>query len=221
MSVITISRQIGSGAEEVARLVCERLGYAYFDKNFLVDEAIKMGLSESEIVELSEETYKAKTFLENLFSPGARTVASVAIRRRNETGIEKKYIRHLDELDCIDMIRTVIEATYRRGNIVIVGRGGQVILQKKPDVLHVRLIAPLEVRIQRIMGQEGMDADKARQYIQERDKATFEYLERFFKVQWDDPTLYNLTINTGEHNYIGAAATIIHAVEQLGVREAV
>lgn len=50
MPVVTISRQVGSGAEEVAKLVCERLGYAYFDKNYLVSEALQTGLTEKEIV---------------------------------------------------------------------------------------------------------------------------------------------------------------------------
>ncbi len=218
MAVITISRQVGSGCRQIVEQVCQRLGYSYFDKNLLVREATRLGLSEQEIIDFSEESYKTRTLLENLFAPGARILARVPICRRDESGVEKKYIRHLDEIDAIHMIQTVLHAAYRRDNIVIVGRGGQVILQKKPDVLHVRLVAPLEARVRRLQEQEGWDAEKARQYALERDRATAEFLYRFFKVEWDDPTLYNLVIDTGQVDLSAAADQIIQAVERLPVR---
>ena len=218
MAVITISRQAGSNGQKIARQLCDLLGYSYFDKGLLVSEAIKIGLTEQEIIDFSEENYKAKTLLEKLFSPGARKVSSTEIRRwDDETGVEKKFIRHLDESDYIGMIRQVMNAAYQRGNVIIVGRGGQVILQKKPDVLHVRLVAPLELRISRIQEREKWDAETALQYVLERDKATTEYLYRFFKVQWDDPTLYNLTLDTGTRSIEEIVGLIDEKVQKLPV----
>lgn len=196
MAVITISRQVGCGRQEIAQRVCSVLEYSYFDKRLLIREATKAGLTESEIIDFSEDNYKAKTLLQNLFAPGSRVVTSTPIRVRDETGIEKKLIRHLDETDCVMLISRVINTAYQRGNIVIVGRGAQVILQDKPDALHVRLVAPIRVRINRIQERENWDEKQAHQYIQERDQATAEYMERFFRVKWDDPALYHLTVNT-------------------------
>lgn len=217
MAVITISRQIGSGCPEVVRQVCDRLGYTYFDKRALVDEALKLGLTEQEIVDLTEETYKAKNLLENLFMPGPRRVCSTEVELETEDGIVKRYVRHLDEIDCIGTIRTVIKRAYERGNVVIVGRGGQVVLQRKPDVLHVLMVAPLEARVERVMREQDISEADARRYIQQRDKATREYLQLFFKVKWDDPTLYNLTLDTSKMSLEVAAQTIVEAVERLPV----
>ena len=217
MAVVTISRQVGCGREEITQILCDLLGYSYFDKSLLVSEAIKLGLTEDEIIDFSEETYKAQTLIERLFSPGGRVVKSTKVRKRDESGIEKSFIRHLNEGDYIDLIHRVIEAAYELGDIVIVGRGGQVILQKKPDVLHVRLIAPLKTRVQHIKEREGWIEAQALQYVLERDRAITEYLYRFFKVQWDDPTLYDLIIDTGQYNPEAVAHQIADAVRGLSV----
>jgi predicted AAA+ superfamily ATPase len=137
------------------REVCNWLGYSYFDKRALIDEALKLGLTEQEIVDFSEENYKAKNLLENLFMPGPRVISSTLVEFETEDGIVKRYVRHLDEIDCIGTIRKVIKAAYARGNVVIVGRGGQVVLQRKPDVLHVMLIAPMDIRVQRVAKDPG------------------------------------------------------------------
>jgi CMP/dCMP kinase len=215
MPVITISRQIGSNGEKIAQDLCDLLGYSYFDKSLLVSEAVKLGLTEREIIDFSEENYKTQTLIERLFSPGVRVVTSTEIRQRDESGIEKKFTRHLDESDHIHMIRQVINVAHNRGNMVIVGRGGQVVLQRKPDVLHVRLVAPLDLRISRLRKEKFWDVEKTLQYALERDKATTEYLYRFFKVQWDDPTLYNLTLNTGELTHEEVIDKINNAIESL------
>jgi cytidylate kinase len=217
MAVVTISRQVGCGREEITQQLCDILGYSYFDKDLLVSEAIKLGLTEDEIIDFSEENYKAQTLMERLFSHSTRVVKSTKVRRRDETGIEKSFIRHLNEGDYIDLIHRVINAAYERGDIVIVGRGGQVILQKKPDVVHVRLTAPLSMRVQNIQEREGWIEAQALQYVLERDRAITEYLYRFFKVQWDDPTLYDLTIDTGEHGQEGTVKLIVDAVKALSV----
>lgn len=215
MSVITISRQVGSGSQEIAQQLCDILGYGYLDKTHLVNAAVNLGLTESEIIDFSEESYKTKTLLEKLLVPGVRVLTSTEVQTTDESGVVKKFVRHLDESDYIDMIRNVINAAYQRGNMVIMGRGGQVVLQKKPDVLHVRLVAPLDLRVRRIKEQEKWDAERALQFILERDKATTEYLYRFFKVQWDDSTLYNMTIDTGRESYKAAIDRIIEAAKAL------
>lgn len=217
MAVVTISRQVGCGREAITQMLCDLLGYSYFDKSLLVREAIKLGLTEAEIIDFSEDHYKAQSLIERLFSQGARVVKSTKIRKTDESGVEKSFIRHLNEGDYIDLIHRVVEAAYDMGDIVIVGRGGQVILQKKPDVLHVRLTAPLRTRVARIKERESWIEAQALDYVLERDRAITEYLYRFFKVQWDDPTLYDLTIDTGEHNAEAVAQRIADGVRGLSV----
>jgi len=93
-------------------------------------------------------------------------------------------------------LRAVIYDFARKGNVVIVGRGGQVLLRYLPGVLHVRIIAPFEVRLKRIMAAEGGDEKKAARLLNRSDRDSAGFLRSFFEVDWEDRNLYDLVINT-------------------------
>jgi cytidylate kinase len=67
MTVITMSRQIGSGAAEVANRLCDELGLVAVDKRLMLRVATEVGLPDQEIIDYSEEQYKTRGFLERLF----------------------------------------------------------------------------------------------------------------------------------------------------------
>ena len=213
MAVITISRQSGSGGDEIARRVCDLLGYHYFDKQLMTQVAADVGLSWQEMIDFSEEHYKVKSFLDLLLS--SSYVGQVRTWTQDATGKETLSLQELNEAQCIDLIRSTVRAAYLRGNILIVGRGGQAILTKRSNVLHVRLEAPLRTRIHRIQAREGMSYQAAKSWVVERDEAAAQYLLRFFKIRWDDPLLYHLVINTGQWELEAAAQVIVHAVSRL------
>ncbi len=215
MSIITISRQVGSGSEQVATRIAELLGYRYFDKSLMTQVAAEIGLSENEVVDFSEGHYKAVTFVERLLGSRSHIVAQVSTRRRDSTGAETLSMEQLNEAYCIDLIRTTIRAAYERGNVVILGRGGQAILQDLPGVFHVRIEAPMEARILRMQAEKRMSAAAAREWAIEQDRLTAEYLSRFFRIRWDDSTLYHLVINTGKLELEIAAQFIASAITQL------
>jgi cytidylate kinase len=215
MPVITISRQFGSGGDEVAARVCSILGYRYMDKWLLRQVAKEVGLSENEVVDFSEEQYKARSFLESLFGARNRIVATASTRTRTASGATEIVDARLDEEQCINLVRAAVQAAHERGNFVVVGRGSQVILQEKPDVLHVRIEAPMTLRMMNVQESENMSPAEARTLIGQRDVASAQYLERFFGVRWDDPLLYHLLINTGRCDIETAARTIASAAEHL------
>ncbi len=216
MAVITISRQSGSGGDEIARRVCDLLGYHYFDKQLMTQVAADVGLTSQEMIDFSEEHYKVKSFLDLLFS--SSYVGQVRTWTQDTTGKETLSLQELNEAQCIDLIRSTVRAAYLRGNILIVGRGGQAILKKRPNVLHVRLEAPLGTRVHRIEAREGIGYQAAKSWIAERDEAAAQYLLRFFKIRWDDPLLYHLVINTGQWELEAAAQLIVHAVSRLSAK---
>ena len=219
MAVITMSRQVGSGAQEVADRVVEEFGLRMFDKALMMRVAAEVGLHESEIVDYSDEEYKARNFFERLFSR-QRTIASVRTRTRGAGGAEQISTQVLDEARAIDLIRATMGAAYGRGGVLIIGRGGQAILEDKPDVLHVRVVAPLEDRIERLQKQESLTAAQARRFVLERDRATAEYLRTFHHINWDDPTLYHLVVNTGKLGVDKAAEFVLTAAKGLEARTA-
>jgi CMP/dCMP kinase len=211
---ITISREYGSGGDEIALRVTELLGYRYFDKRMMEGVATQFGLTPCEIVELSEDQYRARSLVGRLFGsqvPGAE----IRRRRRNAQGLELEDVDRLTALDCVGLMRAVIRAVYRRGNVVIVGRGAQVILEDMPGVLHVRIEEPLDARVRRVQEVENLSPGDARRRVAERDSAAAGYLQQFYHVDWADARLYQLILNTGKWDGETAAEFIVHAAKCL------
>jgi cytidylate kinase len=216
MAIITISRQYGSGGDEIATLVCERLGYRHFDKRLMAQVASEVKLSENEIAEFSEDNFRVRNFLDRLLGmPIPRAGAPMRAWRAAMAMARTPRLKLLDENEAIALVQGTIEASYQQGNMVIVGRGGQAILGDRPDVLHVRVEAPLKVRRQRIHEQGGLSLEVAHDVVIEHDQAVAEYLKRLYGIDWADSALYDLTINTGKLSLDAAAQLIVSAVRCL------
>ncbi len=213
MPVITISREYGSGAKVIARRVCEMLGYAYFDKTLMMRVATEIGLSPDDVVDLSEDTYKMRGFLERLLERRQTGAESKDLAASNST----LQVEALDEAQSINLVKDTLLGAYKRDNVVIVGRGGQAILREKHGVLHVRLNAPLGARALRVKEREGIDLGAASDLVQRKDLATAAYLRRFFDIDWDNPLLYHLIVNTGKWELDDVAEMIVHALSHLKV----
>jgi cytidylate kinase len=220
MAVVTISRQYGSGGTEIAARVCEMLGYRYLDKVLITHVADEAGLSGGELVEFSEGRSEVRDFLDRLLRPGPHGVVRVRTRSRDAAGSETISVKQLDEARCAKLVRSAIHAAYKQGDVVIVGRGGQDTLKNMPEVLHVRVVAPMAERVLRIQRQEQVDTETARRLAIEHDQATARYLNQLFRVRGDNPELYHVVINTGKLSLEGAAQVIVKAVEQLQAQPA-
>jgi cytidylate kinase len=221
MAVITLSRQIGSGGEDIARRVCDALKYRYFDKQLLITTAADVGLAHDQVVDYSEDRYEVRNLLSRLFRSGPRPVTTVSRRAHDSKGNLTLSDETIDEGQYVELVKSAILAAHDAGDIVIVGRGGQAVLQDKPDVLHIRVIAPMGSRIARLQAEQSLTVDQAQQMITQRDRATAEYLGRFFGIRWDESELYHLVINTGKLDLDGAMQLIVDAVVQLRARLAV
>ncbi len=217
MAVITFSRQIASWGDEIAARACELLDYRYFDKQLMMETAAEVGLCEPEVVDFSEDRYEVQDFISKLFRSGPRTVKHVIVREETHGLIDPLSARVLNEVQCVSLVRYTVLMAYETGNIVIVGRGGQAILKDKPGALHVRVVAPPEVRIQRLRDQGMIGIADIKAKINQQDRATAEYLDRFFGVKCDDPAHYHLLINTGLMGVEEAAQVIVAAVKQMKV----
>lgn len=219
MTVITISRQFGSYGDEIANKLCEILGYQYFDKHLMMQAATDAGLSEQEIVDYSEENYKVRNFLERMLG-GPQTVAQVRVWKEDIQGVRIYDSVALTEETALALVQKAVHHAHQLGNVVIVGRGGQVILQHEPDVLHVRIEAPLETRLQRVREEwqpftTRVDLRRAAQdMILEKDAVSAEYLKHFYNVRWDDSSLYHVIINTDKLGIDQAAQMLAQLVKK-------
>ncbi len=95
------------------------------------------------------------------------------------------------------MTRTIMEEVATEGNAIIVGRGGNLVLANHPRALHVFLLAPLEVRISRVMQAEGLSHSDAERRISGMDKLRTDYVHTFYHMTWNDLTQYHLVVNSG------------------------
>jgi cytidylate kinase len=220
MAVITISREYGSGGVQIAARICERLGYRYLDKLLMTQVAAEVGLSGSELADFSQEDYKVRHFLQRLLSPGPHAIAHLTIRSRDASGAETISPVQLHWRRAARLVQTAILAAHEQGNVVIVGRGGQVTLKGLPDVFHVRVVAPIQDRILRLQQREGMGPDEAREAANREDRISAGYVKRVFGVRWDDPLLYHMVINTGNWEIDDAAEIIVCSVARLQERAA-
>jgi CMP/dCMP kinase len=206
MTVITISRQFASGGDEIALSLCQELGLRLFDKRIISAVAKESGVSESNVMDISEDDYQVRGFWDRLLDrmtvlpytgPWADDLYALYLLEENRFSVE----------DSFKLVQNAIRYACNQGNMIILGRGGQVILKDQPGVLHVRIEAPLEDRIQRMKvqlkeSQADFHADidirrKAKDILTEKDAASRDYLKNFFQVDWNDPLLYHLVLNTG------------------------
>jgi CMP/dCMP kinase len=209
MAVITLSRQLMSGGNEVGQLLCDKLGYQYFDKNAMAEIGQEMGLAAGIVQNAIDFQPTAKGLLERWFGSTQRLTggdpSSWTFTAREEARQDLTIANLVD----------IINAGYKKGNVVIIGRGGMAALQDKPDVLHVRIHAPQELRIKRLQAQEGLMQEEARNIIRERDLSDVEWIKRYFGLDSHEPTLFDLVINTAKYTPDDAADLIINALDKM------
>jgi cytidylate kinase len=200
--VITISRELGSEGDQVADVLCEKLGYCRVDKSVLSRIAEESGVDVKAVLE-KERTVaqKPKLISDQMTSLYGR--APGAFERKSELD-DKTYDR---------VIREAMEHYAQDGNAVIIGRGGQVILRDWPGALHVHLYAPLEARVERLMKRGGTSELEAKRRIQASDEQKRQYFRHMLhNANWKDLKHYHLAIDTSRIDPELAAGIIIEAI---------
>lgn len=214
MATITISRQYASGGEEIAARVAEILGYTIFDKTMMAEVAREVGLTEHEIVDFRETDHHSLGFIDRLLGRKL-TVAEVRTWEEDIRGVRTPAVIKVSDSQAIAMVQGVIDAASKRNNVVVVGRGGQAILRGRPDVLHVRIEAPLEHRVRRLLERDDHTPTQAELEIEDHDRAARDYVKRYHDVDPTDPMHYHLLINSGLLDLETAAQVIALAAQQM------
>lgn len=228
MSVITISREFGSGGDEVASRVCEILGYRSFSKVEIAKAAEETAMPKHLAIDYSEDNHEVQTFLDRLFGRTASPVQKIAWSE--DPSIATRPERSdVDDAAVLSLVKRAIKSAVRVDNMVIVGRGGQVLLKDTPGVLHIRIVAPIEDRIQRVKSQLKAQSNEyqadieirrvAQDMIVNRDIASADYIKKFYDVDWADPLLYHAVLNMGKYNVEQAAQVIVAMVQNLPTAE--
>jgi len=182
MAIVTISREMGSNALPIAQAAAEELGYLLLDGAMLREVAPDYGLTEEDIDRADE---KPPAFIETL---------------------DRKLLLTLHQIELI-----VLEQA-RQGNTVIYGRAGRDVLLNLENVFRVRIIAPFDLRVERLAEEEWLDPEVACNMIRRNDQQRAGFMKYYFDRDWTDPLGYDLVVNTQRLSDEVAAGMIIQGV---------
>lgn len=207
MPVVTIRGGLGSGAPEVGKLVAERLNIGYADREIIADVAARLQRYEEDIL-LKE------------MPPGTvlgRIADALAHVQTLGTAFEGVYLPTWqtplpDDVHYLEALQSVIKDLAASGSIVICGRGGEFILKNRSDAFHVRVVAPLPVRVKRIMEELKLGEQAAKQEMGRWDRSHREFIRRHFHAELEDASYFDLVLNTAHLDFAAAADVIVHAL---------
>ncbi len=185
MRAVTISREYGSGGGEIAARLAKRLDWQLIDHAIVERAARMLGTS-------PEETEAHDEHTEGIL---ARVLINLRYLDPAFTVYAPPGAVLSDEVDC-DAVESIVRAAAARGHVVIVGRGAQVLLAERRDVLRVRIIAPLEQRISYVMQRKGLGQQAAASRIRMREHERTRYLETEYHRRPDEAHLYDMVLNT-------------------------
>ena len=184
MAIVTIAHVTGSGGPEIGTAVAERLGYRYVDREMISQAALKYGVVEDKLTQLDE------------------TKPSLFERFDVET---RQYIT---------VLQSALLDVAEQDHVVINSRGGQILLRGIAHVLRVRVIAPFDLRVKRVIAKmagqmaESVDVRTTAEMVRRSDQEKFGRMRYLYDVDWGDPALYDLVINT-EKLTVDAAVEVI------------
>ena len=224
MPVITMNGTLASGAREVGRRVAGLLGVDFVDQQLMVQAAQRSGVTVGAVAEHDERSASFGQRLSSVFNTLLeRSAASGADPLTGATGLEAVLSQTYADMACeqeekpftdkqyLQIMTTIVRDLAASGKIIVLGRGSQMMLRDMPKVLHVLCIAPADLRGFRLAERESMTIDDARHRAEKSDRARAAFYRKFWKVDVEDPRLYDITIDTSKLSYDVAAEIVATA----------
>lgn len=197
--VICISRTLGAGGPEAARVVSQRLGFRYVDEEIVAQAAAKGKVDEGLVADAEKRRTLARRMLDDLAWAGmVQTVALPLTEMALAPGPYRELI--------VDVIRETAE----RGETVIVAHAASHALAGRPGLLRVLVTASDEVRARRLAAEAGVDAKRGMKLVRESDAARASYFKEFYGVT-ELPAHYDLVVSTDVLSEGEAAELIVTA----------
>ena len=198
--VITIGRQFGSGGRYVGRLLAEKLGVPFYDKEMLSEAAKNSGICEEIFEEHDEKPTRSLLF-------------SLVTGMQSHMAAGNFYmdmpLNHKIFLAQFDAIRRIAG----EGSCVIVGRCADYVLRENPDAVSIFVKGDMDSKIARAVKYYGIEEDKAEERIRKADKQRASYYNYYATATWGDVDNYDLVVDTGVLGVEGAVELIAKFLE--------
>ena len=216
MPVITIRGQEASGAPEIGTMVAKELQIDYVDSKIIADVATRLNRNKIEVL-------KKETPPRTIFGRVARALAMGGGALSEDYGSSDGEVFYMpteiypweipiDDMLYLKTLRAVIIELAKSQAIVIRGRGSQFILKDFPGAFHVLVVAPLDLRVKRVMERMKLDEEKAKNEIKRSDSNHQEFLRRYFHAEPENPLDYHIVLNSELMSIQEAASVIVNAV---------
>ncbi|RNC69606.1 MAG: BON domain-containing protein [Desulfuromonadales bacterium] len=183
MAIITISREMGTGAYLIAREVAKRLKHTLVDGVKIAEMAPRYGL-DREILKRVDE--KPPVYI---------------------TAEDRLHAAHLNTIEII-----ILEYV-KNGNVILYGRGAQDLLSDVENILRLRFIAPFEDRVESYSEREWIDPDLARELIRKSDHQRGGFIHFYFNRNWNDSLGYDMIFNTSRMSHSAIVESIMAAAK--------
>ena len=203
-SVVCISHTTGSEGEAIGRRVAEQLGYLYVDEDIVATAAARGGLDPGDVADEERRKSYARRVLEALAEGGGDPLVLAATARMDIAS----------PADVRALIRETVVQTAARGNVVIVAHAASHAIGPAPQTLRVLVTASPHTRAKRVASAEQVGETQAARTVKDSDAGRGDYLKRFYSVDPESPTDYDLVINTDLLSPEQAAEIIRHTAEQ-------
>ncbi len=201
MAVVTISRQYGAGGKTLGKLLADRLKYTFADSTIIQRIAKEANVSSDWVASFEKEAgSKVSRMVSKMVSQ--RLVDRVL---KNERG-------YLDEQIYLDYLVLIIAQVADEGNVVIMGRGSQYILDDHPDAYHILLINNAENRIKFLIKNYKLSDRQAAQMVNSEDRRRANLYRKLGKQDYDSPILYHLVLNMAMLDMSSAVDLVHHLV---------
>ena len=202
MAVITISRQFGAGGITLGKMIAEKLGYSFADTE-IIKMVAEMANVSTNFVETVEKEAGGK------FSKLINRLVSKPLLER----VLKDERGYIDEEIYLDYLVLIIARLADEGNVVILGRGSQYILNDHPDAFHFLLINEFENRVNFMQERYQLSQTRAAQVVRSEDKRRLNLYRKLHKTDYDKPSLYHMVLNMNKISLEKAMEMICHLVE--------
>ena len=215
-SIITIARSLGAGGDEIGRGVAQALGYRYVDNEIIDRAAERAGVSAESVAKAERPPGLLARILDGMAAT-ATAESTVAFLSGAETYVPVQADWSPQAaMSYEQLIQQVIIEVAAQPNVVIVAHGAGMCMAGRPGVLRVFATASEAVRAERLQKDAGLSAGAAAKAIRTSDRARSEYLWRFYAARQEQPTHYDLVVNTDTLSAAEAAQLIAAAAKAAG-----
>ena len=197
---ITVEREFGCGAGEIAGLLARRLNWKLWDRA-LTEEIAKLADVDCSTVESCDER------VDSTFYRLARVFWRGSYERTSP-------LASTFDSDCmVPLVQKTLQQAAEEGNSVIVGRGAPYFLRDRSDTFHIFLYAPRAEKLRRLLAS-GRGPEESEELLDtvDRDRALF--VKKYYGADWPTRSLYHMMLNTaiGNENVI---STILSSLQLL------